>query len=308
MEVIEIERPSSRVLGKLRKGKPCRICQGEGLKIVIERSRMKPIQRAFRKGKAHTLMLSPMEIEANHSSGSGLFDDIRRGFEDVGRKLKPVAEKVGEALLPVAQDLGEQALDKIADIAPEVGSKALTALALYSGNPALVPIAEKVGRMGGQQLGNLARDEGKKAIQKTRKSATAPSMSSAMVPSGPSGPSGPSASVMEAKDLADFTNEELMGELARRQGGYSTPLDRSGNRQVRDPRVSAVGSGLYAQGRTRGKGLYASSGRGMSLVQGKNILLNQEGRMPDALIPDPYSANFQMAAHLPPAYARIARG
>ena len=285
MEVIEIARPSSRVLAKMKKGKPCRICSGTGLKIMVERQRIKPIHRAFRKGKAHTLTLLPMELQEN--MGRGLFDDIRGGFEKLGRELKPVAEKVGEALTPVAQQLGDQALDAFADVAPELGSKALTALALYSGNPALIPIAEKVGREGGKQLGSLARDEGKKAIQKTRRgSAPSAPSESVMVPS-------PMAMTPTSKDLSEYTVAELTQEIARRQGGYSTPLDRSGNTQTRDPRVRAVGSGLYAQGRVRG--------RGMSLVQGKNTLL--EG----APLPNPYSANFQMASHLPPAYAQLLR-
>jgi hypothetical protein len=285
MDIIEVARPSSRVLAKMKKGKPCRICQGTGLKILVERGRIKPIHRAFRKGKAHTLMLGPMEIEEN--MGRGLFDDIRRGFEDLGEKIKPVAEKVGEALTPIAQDLGDQALDKFAEVAPELGSKALTALALYSGNPALVPVAQKVGRMGGQQLGNLARDEGKKAIQKTRRGSSAPS---AMVATPSASASAPAAS---GKDLAEYTLDELTQEIARRQGGYSTPLDRSGNTQTRDPRVRAVGSGLYAQGRVRG--------RGMSSVQGKNTLL--EG----APAPDAYSTNFIMSSRMPPAYAMLMR-
>jgi hypothetical protein len=288
MEVIEISRPSSRVLAKMKKGQPCRICEGSGLKIMVERKRIKPIYRAFRKGKAHTLMLGPIEIEEN--MGRGLFDDIRRGFEDVGRQLKPVAEKVGEALTPIAQELGDQALDKFAEVAPELGSKALTALALYSGNPALIPVAEKVGRMGGQQLGNLARDEGKKAIQKTRRGSSAPSPTTPMTPmASPT----TSMATTPGKDLAEYTLDELTQEIARRQGGYSTPLDRSGNTQTRDPRVRAVGSGLYAQGRVRG--------RGMSLVQGKNTLLEGSPK------PDPYSANFIMASHMPPAYAQLMR-
>jgi hypothetical protein len=287
MEVIEIARPSSRVLAKMKKGQSCRICQGMGMKVMVDNKRAKRIHRAFMKGKALTVSFSPMEIEEN--MGRGLFDDIRGGFEKIGRELKPVAEKVGEALTPVAQQLGDQALDAFADVAPELGSKALTALALYSGNPALIPIAEKVGREGGKQLGSLARDEGKKAIQKTRRG----SAPSPMTPMTPMASPMAMASPTMSKDLSEYTVAELTQEIARRQGGYSTPLDRSGNTQTRDPRVRAVGSGLYAQGRVRG--------RGMSLVQGKNTLL--EG----APLPNPYSANFIMASNLPPAYAQLLR-
>lgn len=275
MDIIEIKRPSSRVLAKMKKGKPCRICQGMGMKVMVDKTRAKRIHRAFMKGKALTVSFSPMEIEEN--MGRGLFDDIKGGFEKLGKELKPVAEKVGKAIVPIAQDLGDQVLDKFADVAPELGSKALTALALYSGNPALVPMAEKVGRMGGQQLGGLARDEGKKAIQKTRRGST----------------ESPTTTTSPSKDLSEYTMDELTQEISRRQGGYSTPLDRSGNTQTRDSRVRAVGSGLYAQGNVRG--------RGMSLVQGKNTLLQ------GAPLSDPYSANFIMASNMPPMYAALMR-
>lgn len=283
MELIEVKRPSTRVLAKMKKGQPCRVCEGMGLKILVQRGRIKPIHRAFKKGKSHTLMLDPMEIAEN--KGRGLFDDIRGGFEKIGRELKPIAEKVGDALTPVAQQLGDQALDAFADVAPELGSKALTALALYSGNPALIPIAEKVGREGGKQLGSLARDEGKKAIQKTRRGAM-PATSVTPVSGTPAMPT-----PVAVKDLSEYSLDELTQEIARRQGGYSSPLDRSGNTQTRDPRVRPVGSGLYAQVR----------GRGMSSLQGKNTLLQ------GVPLPDAYSANFQMASHMPPAYARLMR-
>jgi len=79
--VVSIKRPSARVLGKMRKGKPCRICRGEGMQIVIHPERFNHITRAFDKDKAHTLEMSPQEINANRMAGSGLFDDIRGGFE-----------------------------------------------------------------------------------------------------------------------------------------------------------------------------------------------------------------------------------
>jgi hypothetical protein len=101
---------------------------------------------------------------------------------------------------------------------------------------------------------------------------------------------------VKSKSLADYSVDELGMEIARRQGGYSTPLDKSGGKQVLSPYVSAVGQGL-------GNGLYAqSSGRGSVGIHGTLV---RGGNLPPALQSQPYASNFQMAARLPPAYAQL---
>jgi hypothetical protein len=316
MDIIEIKKPSSRVLSKMKKGMPCRICSGSGMRIMVDRKRSRPINSAFRKGKAITISFSPMELEQN--MGRGLFDDIGGAFKQVGEVInylpskayeaaKPTLDPVIDKLTPYAQDLGDVALDKFAEVAPELGSKALTALALYSGNPALVPYADVIGREGGRELGNVARNEGKKAIQKSRRGRgekMEEPMESIdtmeMVPRRRRRMSEPERRRMEpmemaemaTKNLSDYTTDELTQEISRRQSYQITPLDRSGNTQVRDPRVRPVGSGMYAGG------LYASMGRGMSSVQGKNTVLSKSPMS---------SPNFIMASNMPPAYAELMR-
>jgi len=282
--VVSIKRPSARVLGKMRKGKSCRICRGEGMQIVVHPERFNHITRAFDKDTAHTLEMSPLEINANRMAGSGLFDDIRGGFEKLGKTIEPIAKNVAS-----------QALDYAADAAPNIGASALSSLALMAGQPELVPVAQMVGRQGGQALGNLARNEGKKALGTNSPSPTEAEMI-AELPMPPRRNAPPSRSTasnaLSAKTLKDYSEDELGQEIARRRGGYSTPLDNSGGKRVLAPYTDAVGQGLGCG--MREKGTVAVHG---NLIRGSGL--------PPALMSQPYASNFQMAARLPPQYAQL---
>jgi len=282
---------------------------GKGMQIVVHPSRIDPVTRCFTKGKGHTIELTQEEIAMNRETqmeGTGLFDDIRRGFQDVGRKIAPVADQAGRVLLPVAKDIAKQGLDKFADVAPELGASALSGLAVATGNPALVPYAQMAGRAGGKALGGLARDEGKKALDNYNPYAQGQNEQSAEeiynLPMPPRRNAPPSRSSvtnpMMNKSLADYSEADLGMEIARRRGGYSTPLDSSGGKRVLSPYVSAVGQGL-------GSGLYAQvRGRGVVGVGGS---LLRGGSLPPALQSQPYASNFIQASHLPPAYAQMIR-
>ena len=110
-----------------------------------------------------------------------------------------------------------------------------------------------------------------------------------------------------ANYLSSLATDQIETELARRRGGgYSTPFDESGGKQVLSKytdAVGAVGQGLYAQG-GQGRGL---RGRSRGVEKGSvGIHGNLIGYgMPPALMSQPYSSNFQMASRLPPAFAPI---
>jgi hypothetical protein len=179
---INIEHPSPRVLGKLRKGGRVRIISGSGMNLIVSADRYNPIAKSFNKGKAYTIELTPAEIEANMNppdemgemEGKGLFDDIKKGFQKVGKVLAPVAKVVGKEVLPVAKDLAKKGVSELAKHAPEVGStlgaSALSGLALLAGQPELVPVAgamgSQLGRAGGKALGGLAQKEANRRIDK----------------------------------------------------------------------------------------------------------------------------------------------
>jgi hypothetical protein len=328
---IGIEVPSARVLGKLRKGKAVRIMSGEGMKVMVGSSKMKPITKAFKKGKAYTMRLSPEEIKANmegEMEGSGVFDF-----------LNPVVQPLGSAILSVGSKEAKKQVGKaIGTYAPilgsTLGSAAFSGLALAAGQPELVPVAaamgERLGKAGGKALGKVAQKESDKQIDKytakaqTRlRSATTPTTRRASV-APPSrtpvsqGERAISASPMGAANVEDFLArlsmadlEELLQQRRQAQG----PYDYSGGRRVLSPYADPVGYGLFAGG-----GLYASGGRGLyAQNRGSGVMIrNNVRRMdsgvggggsllatPQAVQSQPFTANFQFGRTMPPALAAM---
>lgn len=329
--IVSIAHPSPRVLGKLRKGGRVRIMKGEGMNLIVSADRYNPITKSFNKGKAYTIELTPAEIEANMNppaevgamEGAGLFDDIKRGFQKVGKVLAPVAKEVGREVLPVAKDLAKKGVGELAKYAPEIGStlgsSALSGLALLAGQPELVPLAmtagSQLGKAGGKALGGLAQKEVNKRIDRfdpygEQRGNAPPSRrpDATAVQQIINTASSPVGMANLSQYLHSLTTEDIEMELARRRGGgYSTPFDTSGGKQVLSQYTDAVGqglgSGLYAQGRARGirsrmKGVKESASIG---IHG-NLLGHG---LPPALQSQPYASNFQMASRLPPAYASM---
>lgn len=336
--IVSIAHPSPRVLGKLRKGGRVRIMSGSGMNLVVSADKYNPITKSFNKGKAYTLQLSPAEIEANMNppaemEGTGLFDSIKKGFNktfskenmrEVGKVATKVGNVVGKEVLPVAKDLAKKGVAELAKHAPEVGAtlgaSALSGLALLAGQPELVPIAgtmgSQLGRAGGKALGGLAQKEANKRIDRfdpyheqrgnappSRRSDTTEYQQVVNTANSPL------AMANLSQYLHSLTTEDIETELARRRGGgYSTPFDESGGRQVlsqyTEPVGRGLGSGLYAQGRARGiRSGIKSAGREVASMGIHGNLLGHG--LPPALQSQPYASNFQMASRLPPAFASV---
>lgn len=225
---------------------------------------------------------------------------------------------VGKEVLPVAKDLAKKGVSELAKHAPEVGatlgSSALSGLALLAGQPELVPLAmsagAEIGKAGGKALGGLAQKEANKRIDRfdpyhEQRGNAPPSRSPATnVLSQPVG------TANLGSYLASLSDEAIEQELARRRGGgYSTPFDTTGGKQVLAQYTEPVGQGLYgggglyAEGRARG---IRSRAKGSKEVASIGIHGNLLGHgLPPALMSQPYSSNFQMASRLPPAYASM---
>lgn len=318
---IGIEVPSARVLGKLRKGKAVRIMKGEGMKIMVGSSKMKPVTKAFAKGKAYTMRLSPEEIKANMESemeGTGIFDF-----------LNPVVQPLGSAILSAGSKEAKKQIGKaIGTYAPilgsTLGSAALSGLALAAGQPELVPVAaamgEKLGKAGGKALGKVAEKESSKQIDKyTGKaksrlmSATTTRKASVAPPSRTSvsqGEKAVSASPMGAANVEDLLARLSMAdleELLQKRRQAAGPYDYSGGRQVLSPYADPVGYGLYAGGsglyaQNRGSGMIRNNVRRMdSGIGGGGSLL----ATPQAVQSQPFTANFQFGRTMPPALAAV---
>lgn len=322
-KAIEIAEPSPRVLGKLRKGQKVRLMSGSGMSLVVRADRYNPITKSFGKGKAYTISLTPEEINANMNVpeevvggmvGRGIFDTIKKGIKAVGR-----------VAIPAIKDFAKKGVSKLAELAPEIGStlgsSALSGLALLAGQPELVPFAMKagasLGRAGGKALGGLAEKKAVGVIDRfdpyqeqrgnappSRGTATnVMSSNEAMALTSPVG----RANI--GQYLHSLSSEDIEGELARRRGGgYSTPYDQSGGRQVLAPYTDAVGRGL-GMGLGSGGGLGMGM-RGMGHPRSEKSSVGIHGNLlgaglPPALMSQPYSANFQMASRLPPAFSPL---
>jgi len=133
MEKISIARPSSRVMGRLRKGHKVRLMKGGDLDLFIEPEMLDKASKSFLKGKGIQMCLSPEALA--HNEGQGVFKKVKRTAINT-------AKKVGRQL--------------VKHVAPEVAEKFGAVLGAAApavlGNPELSPMAA----MAGQELGEYA--------------------------------------------------------------------------------------------------------------------------------------------------------
>jgi hypothetical protein len=312
--VVYVERPSPRVMGKLRKGMPVRIrpkMSGEGVSLIVSADKYNHITRAFDKGKAYTVSLTPDELVANQNppeevapqmEGGSIFDKMKKGLKKVGKALKPVAKEI---LIPAGKELAKKGVKELAKMAPVLGATALSGLATLSGNPELIPLASAVGSELGKQAGSYGSKQANKRIDSFHPLGAGLGMEGGRIKEPPSrSPSidpmlvSPLARANMAYHLAGAHGAEVSGMFLKEQtplhghGLYGGGLYASGRG------LYASGEGLYAGGRTRGAGVKEKSSVG---IHG-NLLGHG---MPPALQSQPLSANFQFSSRLPPAYKAL---
>lgn len=332
-QTIGIDQPSPRVLGKLRKGSKVRILNGSGLSLIVHAERFNPITKSFNKGKAYTIALTPAEIEANinppaemgEMAGKGLFTKASVGLVKAGKKmgktLKPVGVAVGKEVLPVGKAIAKEGVKEMAKYAPvvgaQLGSSALTGLALMAGQPELVPVAQtvgsKLGKAGGKAVGDAVSKKANQEIDSydpfnqqapSRNAPPSRRPDATQYQQIVNTASSPVGRANMSQYLQSLTNEEIELELARRRGGgYGTAFDRSGGKQVLAQYTEPVGQGLYASG--RGSGLH-SRVKGFKEKASVGVHGNLLGYgLPPALQSQANSSNFVMASRMPPAYASL---
>ena len=78
MEVhpVSIAKPSSRVLGKMKKGATVRISKGTGMNLLVTPGNYNQITHTFSKGKGLHIALNPDEI--HHNRAKGIFDKAKK--------------------------------------------------------------------------------------------------------------------------------------------------------------------------------------------------------------------------------------
>ena len=341
MKVIQIKRPSARVLAKLRKGLKVRICRGEGMNLIIHPSRYNFITKTFAKDKGVQIALSPDELEANASSGEGLGifgdrgdramkwlgektgiggDRMKDAIYKAGDKIKPLVKRGIQAGLAAGATALGSAAPEIAPYLP-AGVAGLSTLAnSYLDDPSSWGVGERGNappsrgippalKQAGQQLYSQAHDMALQHInQQTGQQL------------------GHLSSATISKALHDATSAQLEAAIMEHK---KHPIETP---DMIEEGQGLYGSGLYASNSVRGRGTrlldqqfslrdagnfftnelpHAFGGRlsqrrEVSSVQGLGTIIG--GYMPPALQSQPYSANFQFSHTLPPAYQRFSKG
>jgi len=317
---------------------------GKGYCMIVDPTHYSSISRSFGRGKGVELSLSPEEILQNQQAigsmeGEGIFDDLKKGVKAVGKVVLPLAKEAGRAGLKLASEGADKLIDAGVEYAPELLSGALSAGAMALGQPELVPGAIAVGNVAGKQLGKLAGREAKKQKNKLVKKgddALAPKKKSNNRGSTTTNQRATMSNSLEGQELYDRslgqmnelmgTNYGYMGRAGLAGLDYMTLqalADQARQTQMNRPttfdqpdRSSFNSNMLGNRGSMRwiggsGEGLYAGKqGRGIYAGKGFRASGGQIGgkgtpQLPPALQSQPYSANFQFGATLPPQYQHI---
>lgn len=149
MKTIQIDA-SPKQLSRLRNGHKVRVkpaMAGKGFGMIVDPSKFDSMTRAFTKGSAVQVQLSPDEIKANKDAtmagemtGEGIFAGGRLSLKKVGKTLQK-AEKA------VRKNPTSRAIVK--KVAPLLAQKAVEGLATYAGaDPATAKELGKIGKEG----------------------------------------------------------------------------------------------------------------------------------------------------------------
>ena len=278
-------------MAKLKKGAMVRIkraMEGEGVCLIVNPENYSRITKSFSRDKGSQISMSPDELDINANvdddeiEGEGLFKKVRKAAKTVKRVAKKVdrvvPKEIKYAIGRELKSLGKEALPYALD----AGAVALSSVA-----PEFSPLIA-----GGEQV---LKHHLKEAMD--------------------------DPSRYSRKNIKKTIANSIMEEgLANARGHMATKMDGSGFGSG----LYAGGSGLYAGRAPRGRGVAmggmglsgnplhhrAMRGTGSKSIVGTNGgLLGGGGQMlPPALQSQPFSANFQFANMMPPAYQKFSRG
>jgi hypothetical protein len=301
-------------MAKLKKGAMVRIkkaMEGEGVCLIVNPENYSRITKSFSRDKGSQISMSPDELDINANvdddeiEGEGLFKKIRKTAKKATKTVKRVAKKVDRvvpkevkyAIGRELKELGNKAKYAVGRELKELGKEAVP-YALDAGAVALSAVAPEFSPLiaGGEQLLKHhlqeAMDDPSRYNRKNIK-----------------------------KTIANSIMEE---GLANARGHMATKMDGSGFGSG----LYAGGSGLYAGRAPKGRGVamggmglsgnpihhrqsMLGTGNGNKSIVGRNGgLIAGQGcqTLPPALQSQPFSANFQFANMMPPAYQKFSRG
>lgn len=297
-------------LSKLRKGHNVRVKsapEGEGFDLIIHPERYSPVTRAFAKGSGFQMKLSPEELKANldaipHLAGRGIYDTAKAVYRKhsglIHKVVNPILKAGAKgALAAGATALGVAQPELLPFIAPgaiglnagidhffdrqssNVGGSRAPAPSTLLGQVQQHHLYDQMNEQLGTHYGALGQANLGNAVARMERA-------SMPVPAGQ----------VPTKAI------QALGEVATAPQSYHS---KYGGAYAKSQEKLAEGKGLYSGG-----GLYAGASRGGmlrevgSVCRGGNLI----HPTPPALMPQPFSANFQFQHTLPPAYAKFSKG
>ena len=322
---------SPKQLSRLRKGHKVRIkanMQGTGFNLLVHPETYNLATKTFNKGKGMEIQLSPQEIMGNqdatpHMEGTGIFGPKFDRFLQK-RGLRDTAYKIGDQLKP---GFKAAVMGGIA-----TGAAGLAGLSTFGSGGTLAPLAAYIpagaaglaymaneyidnpdkyhnmysSNIGGPRnvnaaaslAGQVAQNEIlKKMNQETGNKYGA--LSQASVANAAAHKASAMLDKMTIKNqhlqMPNSTTGSMNGPVSRSYDTTDDPYSVPSRRASSPPRKSRVGMGLHR----KSKGEIGSMGR---------FVVGQVEHLPQALLSQPFSANFQFQHTLPPAYQKFSKG
>ena len=290
---------SPKQMSKLRNGHKVRVkppeIEGEGICLIVHPENFSILSRTFKKNKGAEIALTPEELVANKEAspqmeGQGIFGKkFDRGLRKlIGKKAQKDLYGIAEQFLPLAQ-------------AGLTAGLTTGATALGAVQPELIPFLPAgvagLSALGSDYLANPSKYQGGKTSSLAKEYAKDLALQHLNQQLGTN--MGDLSRASMSKAVADKASAELAKYAI--QARQQTPLDPTSTAYSNATLDGIFGSGLYA-----GAGLYASNMRRSGGAVGLNAGMVRP--LPPALQSQPFSANFQFQATLPPAYQRFSKG
>lgn len=286
---------SPKQMSKLRNGHKVRVkppLEGEGVCLIVHPENYSLLSRTFSKNKGAEISLTPDELVANKEAssqmeGQGIFGKkFDRGLRKViGKKAQKELYGIAEQFLPLAQ-------------AGLTGGLTAGATALGSVQPELIPFLPAgvagLSALGSDYLANPSKYQGGKSSSLAKEYAKDLALQRLNQELGTNMGNLSTASLNKA--VADKASAE-MSKLAIQ--ARQSQLDPNSVAYSNSTLDGIFGSGL-------GTGLYAGKMRKSGGAVGLNAGMVRP--LPPALQSQPFSANFQFQATLPPAYQKFSKG
>ncbi len=303
---------ASRAQGhKLVKGLPVRIKQGTGFNLIVHPTTYRLATRAFNKGKAVQIKLSPDEVQANkdvHGKPEAMEDHTELHGEMVGQGIfdwltKPISKAyntVKRGVTGAANDVGRFAKKSYGTVSKFVQQPAVLRALKTAGKFAATKLADAGAAAVSTLPGGMLLSRGVKNLGVVANKAIDD-------PSSVGGWKGAGKTLVTGQ-----------GMRGRGMGGYVLPMSSLGalHAAARGSASANAGNAHYTKQGIDSRSTIVPSwhdnpmaprSRGMGIVGcgGHMVGMHGHGYYPPALVSQPYSANYQMSHFLPVQYQQF---